>query len=911
MSQEFSLPLSGLNCGSCVAKVEQVLSTNTGISQYSVTKAELTLTTSLSEQNVIEIISQLGYSVPEKKVITLYLAGLNCGRCVKKTTEAVETLSHSTILSISKTELSLNTIHSTESVVSLIESIGFQASEIPLALEGKSSSKESDNKAITNKPEKPEFNTEKTTQLILSGMTCASCVSSVESIISTVHNVQSVRVNLAERTALVIGDINEVDVIQAIEKGGYGAEISLNEEQRRKRQKELYLKTTTAHKKNTILSLAIGAPLMLWGVFSGNMQINTINDQLAWGVIGLICLGLLLTAGKHFFVNAWKAFTHHRATMDTLVALGTGSAWLYSMALVISPEFFPEQARHVYFEATAMILGLITLGNLIETKARNRTSSAIEKLLNLQPQTATVIKDGKEIELPVSQVLQDMIIKIKPGEKIPVDGVLISGESYLDEAMLTGEPLPSLKTINDTVHAGTINQQGSFTFKATNVGEHTMLARIITMVRNAQSSKPNIAKLADKISAVFVPSVMIIAIVSALIWYNLGPEPTSSYMLVVATTVLIIACPCALGLATPMSVTVGIGKAAEFGALIKDADVLQTASTVDTVVVDKTGTLTEGKPTVSKVMNFHDYTEQQVIILAAAVESHSEHPLAQAVMAYLNQYSLDLVTATEFNAQLGLGASAKVDGNTIFIGNMTYLSKNNIALPQAELSPSSTPLFVATHKQCIGVIEVSDAIRTDSALAVKQFTELGINVVMLTGDRKETAEHVAKQLGISQVIAGVLPDGKAQAIKDLQLQNHKVAMIGDGINDAPALAQAEVGIAMGNGSDVAIESAHLTLMNHSLRTAVSAIELSKATMTNMKQNLFGAFIYNMIGIPIAAGILFPFTGMLLSPVIAGAAMALSSITVVTNANRLRLFTPSYQLNTQQPTQPPAQGASHD
>ncbi|MGF1803717.1 cation transporter, partial [Aliivibrio sifiae] len=352
MSQEFTLPLSGLNCGRCIAKVEQALSTNTDISQYFVTKTELTLTTSLSKQHIIEIISQLGYSVPEEKVITLYLAGLNCGKCVKKTTEALETLSHSTILSISKAELNLNTIHSTENVVSLIKSIGFHASTIPLCLEDKSS-EESDNKAITSKPEILEPNTTKTTQLILSGMTCASCVASVEKIISDTNNVQSVRVNLAERTALVTGDINEMEVIQAIEKGGYGAEISLNEEQRRERQKELYLKTTTAHKKNTITSLAIGAPLMLWGVFGGNMKINTVNDQLTWGVVGLICLGLLLTAGRHFFVNAWKAFTHHRATMDTLVALGTGSAWLYSMALVISPEFFPEQARHVYFEATA------------------------------------------------------------------------------------------------------------------------------------------------------------------------------------------------------------------------------------------------------------------------------------------------------------------------------------------------------------------------------------------------------------------------------------------------------------------------------------------------------------------------------------------------------------------------------
>ncbi|KAB2824069.1 copper-translocating P-type ATPase [Aliivibrio finisterrensis] len=832
MSQEFTLPLSGLNCGRCIAKVEQELANNPNISQYSVTKTELTLITTLPYQSIVDIIEKLGYFVPEANT-----ASLN-----------------------------------------------------------------SDSKQDSNKQTKPIIKTtkptptidDKTTQLILSGMTCASCVASVESIISTVGHVESVTVNLAERTALIHGNINVTELIQAIEAGGYGAELSLNEDQRRARQKELFLKTIATHKKHTIISLIIGAPLMLWGVFGGNMQITTVNDQLAWGLIGLICLGLLLTAGKHFYVNAWKAFTHHRATMDTLVALGTGSAWLYSMALVIYPEFFPLQARHVYFEATAMILGLITLGNLIETKARNRTSTAIEKLLDLQPQTATVLQNGQEITLPITQVIQGMIIKIKPGEKIPVDGSIVNGESYLDEAMLTGEPLPCLKSKDDTVHAGTINQQGSFTFIATNVGEHTMLARIILMVRNAQSSKPKLAKLADQISSVFVPSVMIIAIISALIWYNFGPEPTSSYMLVVATTVLIIACPCALGLATPMSVTVGIGKAAEFGALIKDADVLQTASTIDTVVVDKTGTLTEGKPTVTKVTAFNHHSEMHVTSLAAAVESHSEHPLAQAVISHLENNTWPIIDSSEFIAQLGLGASALVNSDTVYIGNHTYLMENSIDIPTITISPSATPLYVASKGECIGVIEVSDSIRTDSSLAIEQLTQLGIDVVMLTGDRKETAQYVAKELGITQVIAGVLPDGKAQAIQTLQNQGKKVAMIGDGINDAPALAQAEVGIAMGNGSDVAIESAHLTLMNHSLLTAVSAIELSKATIKNMKQNLFGAFVYNTVGIPIAAGILFPFTGMLLSPVVAGAAMALSSITVVTNANRLRLFTPRSQ-----------------
>ncbi len=894
MSQTFTLPLSGLSCDHCIKKIEATLKQNLSISQYAVSRNELTVTTTLSYQNIVKIIEDTGYFVAKEQTMTLYLSKLNCNKCIDKVKKVLNQVPHSVIHSISTSELVFTTTESQQQVIELIESLGFKASSTTIDSEHNNNS-EAHSEIITKTLEPAPATNIKTTQLILSGMTCASCVASVESIILSVDNVLSATVNLAERTALIRGDINVEEVIKAIVDGGYGAEISLNEDQRRERQKELFLTTTATHKKNTIMSLAIGIPLMLWGLLGGNMQIINASDQLAWGIIGLLCLGLLLTAGKHFYLSAWKAFTHHRATMDTLVALGTGSAWLYSMALVIAPDFFPLQSRHVYFEATAMILGLITLGNLIETKARNRTSNAIEKLLDLQPQMAAVIQDdGQEILLPIAQVTEGMTIKIKPGEKIPVDGTIANGESYLDEAMLTGEPLPSLKSQGDTVHAGTINQQGSFTFIATNVGENTMLARIISIVRNAQSSKPKIAKLADQISSVFVPSVMIIAIVSSLIWYNFGPEPTTSYMIVVATTVLIIACPCALGLATPMSVTVGIGKAAEFGALIKDADVLQTASTIDTVVVDKTGTLTEGKPTVTKVTCFDNHNEADIISLASAVEIHSEHPLAQAVVNYSIANNWPMINSTDFKAQLGLGAAAVVNDNLVYIGNRRYLSDNNISVQDIDISISATPLFIATKGACVGVIEVSDSIREDSALAIEQFTAIGINVVMLTGDREETAQYVAGKLGISTIIAGVLPDGKAQAIKDLQAQGKKVAMIGDGINDAPALAQAEVGIAMGNGSDIAIESAHLTLMNHSLITAVNAIELSKGTMKNMKENLFGAFIYNTIGIPIAAGILFPFTGMLLSPIVAGAAMALSSITVVTNANRLRLFTPRFK-----------------
>lgn len=891
------LPLSGLSCGRCVAKIEAALAKQTTVTRYQVEKYQLDVQGTINKNQLIDLIEDLGYQVPEATTYTLYLSGLSCQKCVKKLNAALDSAVYVSHYDTSKEQANITAATSSKRVIELIESLGFGATTLPPTSEPELESEQQSVKENTSSLEVTHAETANI-QLILSGITCASCVSSVEKALLSVKGVQSARVNLAERTALISGQANAQDLIKAIENAGYGAQISLSEQQRREQQKVLQQEQYTAHKKNTTLALLLGAPLMLWGLLGGSMMIQSQQDQLGWGIVGILCLILLCTAGRHFYINAWKAFTHHRASMDTLVALGTGSAWLYSMLVVITPALFPTEARHVYFEASAMILGLITLGHAIETKARSRTSQALERLLDLQPQTAIILVDGEEKELPLEQVQTGMSLRVKPGNKIPVDGTIAHGQSYIDESMLTGEPIPALKQTGDTVHAGTINQQGSFTFTADNIGENTMLSRIINMVRQAQSSKPALAKLADKISAVFVPVVMIIAILSALVWYNIGPEPTLIYMLIAATTILIIACPCALGLATPMSVTVGVGKAAELGLLIKDADVLQQASHIDTIVLDKTGTLTQGKPSVQEVITYSNVQKTDLIQLSASAEISSEHPLAQAIVNYAQQHSIDLLTNEKFEAHLGLGAQANIGNQHIAIGNIGFMQQLNIDITdaKADLNQASTnamtPLIVAINHQLSGLFLVSDPLREDSKYAVKTLQEKSINVVMLTGDTQATANAIAKQLGITNVIAQVLPDGKSAQIEQLQQQGKKVAMVGDGINDAPALAQANVGIAMGSGSDVAIESAQITLIRHSLVAVSDAIDLSKATLKNMKQNLFGAFIYNVLSIPIAAGVLYPLTGSLLSPVVAGAAMALSSITVVSNANRLRLFQPN-------------------
>ncbi|PLY46592.1 Cu+ exporting ATPase [Lelliottia sp. F153] len=830
MSHTINLTLDGLTCGHCVKRVKESLEQRPDVESADVTIESAVVTGSASADALIDTVKQAGYGAELSH---------------PKANPLTESLTPS-------------------------EALTADTSELPAA-----------------------HDIDDSQQLLINGMSCASCVSRVQNALQAVPGVSQARVNLAERTALIMGSASAAELVQAVEKAGYGAEAIEDDAERRERQQETAIATMKRFRWQAIVALLVGIPVMVWGMLGDNMMVTDDNRTL-WLVIGVITLGVMVFAGGHFYTSAWKSLKNRTATMDTLVALGTGAAWLYSMSVNVWPQWFPMEARHLYYEASAMIIGLINLGHMLEARARQRSSKALERLLDLTPPSARVVTDEGEIGLPLAEVQPGMTLRLTTGDRVPVDGEITQGEAWLDEAMLTGEPVPQQKSAGDAVHAGTVVQDGSVLFRASAVGSHTTLSRIIRMVRQAQSSKPEIGQLADKISAIFVPVVVGIALFSAAIWYVFGPAPQIVYTLVIATTVLIIACPCALGLATPMSIISGVGRAAEFGVLVRDADALQRASTLDTLVFDKTGTLTEGKPQVVAVKTV-GVTQEDALRLAAALEQGSSHPLARAILEKAGQAVLPHVN--NFRTLRGLGVSGEVDGHTLLLGNQALLNENGIdtaALSDeltAQASQGATPVLLAVEGKAAALFAIRDPLRADSVAALKRLHQAGYRLVMLTGDNPTTANAIAKEAGIDEVIAGVLPDGKADAIIKLQRQGRQVAMVGDGINDAPALAQADVGIAMGGGSDVAIETAAITLMRHSLMGVADALAISKATLRNMKQNLLGAFIYNAFGIPIAAGILWPLTGTLLNPVVAGAAMALSSITVVSNANRLLRFKP--------------------
>ena len=827
--------------------------------------------------------------------IDLALDGLSCGHCVKRVKESLEQRPDVEQAEVTVTEAHVTGSASAEALIETIKQAGYGAERThpkakPLA--ESSIPPEALTAATTELPAARDEDDSQ--QLLINGMSCASCVSRVQNALAAVPGVSQARVNLAERTALVLGSASAAELVQAVEKAGYGAEAIEDDLERRERQQETAIATMKRFRWQAIVALLVGIPVMGWGMIGDNMMVSDDNRTL-WLVIGLVTLAVMVFAGGHFYRSAWKSLKNGTATMDTLVALGTGVAWLYSMSVNLWPQWFPMEARHLYYEASAMIIGLINLGHMLEARARQRSSKALEKLLDLTPPSARVVTDEGEKDLPLAEVQAGMTLRLTTGDRVPVDGIISQGEAWFDEAMLTGEPVPQQKGDGDAVHAGTVVQDGSVLFTASAVGSQTTLARIIRMVRQAQSSKPEIGQLADKISAVFVPAVVAIALFSAAIWYFFGPAPQIVYTLVIATTVLIIACPCALGLATPMSIISGVGRAAEYGVLVRDADALQRASTLDTLVFDKTGTLTEGKPQVVAIKTFAAIDETTALRLAASLEQGSSHPLARAILDKAADQRLPAVD--NFRTLRGLGVSGEAEGHRLLLGNQALLNEQKIATAEiegemnAQASQGATPVLLAVDGQAAALFAIRDPLREDSVAALARLHRQGYRLVMLTGDNPTTANAIAKEAGIDEVIAGVLPDGKADAIKHLQGQGHQVAMIGDGINDAPALAQADVGIAMGGGSDVAIETAAITLMRHSLNGVADALEIAKATLRNMKQNLLGAFVYNSLGIPIAAGILWPLTGTLLNPVVAGAAMALSSITVVSNANRLLRFKP--------------------
>jgi P-type Cu+ transporter len=744
------------------------------------------------------------------------------------------------------------------------------------------------------------------TSLKLQGMSCASCANSIEHIISSVPGVSACSVNFGAEQASVTYDPSKTDVAtiqNAVDAAGYSAipmqEDILAPEDDRERRERLaeHRKLTRKVWVSGIISavIVIGSLPVMTGL---NIPFIPMWLHDAWLQL-VLTTPVLFWCGSSFFINAWKALKRHSATMDTLVAIGTGTAYFYSLFPTFFPQWFIVQGLRpdVYFEAASVIIALILLGRLLENRAKGQTSEAIRKLMGLQAKTARIIRNGTEVDIPISEVVLGDIILVRPGEKIPVDGEIVEGSSTIDEAMVTGESVSVKKRPGDEVIGATINKTGSFKFRATRIGKDTFLAQIVKLVQQAQGSKAPIQRLADRVTGWFVPAVIAIAIATFIIWYNVMGNVTMA--LITTVGVLIIACPCALGLATPTSIMVGTGKGAENGILIKGAESLEMAHKLNAIVLDKTGTITQGKPTVTDFVTVNGIAngnELNLLRLAASIERNSEHPLAEAVVQYAQSQEVKLEDAKEFEAIAGSGVQGYVGSQWVQIGTHRWM--NELGIDTSALQKDwerleylgKTVVWMAVDGKIEGILGISDAVKSSSVQAIRALQKMGLEVVMLTGDNRRTAEVIAREVGIKRVEAEVRPDQKASTVEQIQSEGKiVVAMVGDGINDAPALAQADVGIAIGTGTDVAIAASDITLISGDLQGIVTAIQLSRATIRNIRQNLFFAFIYNVAGIPIAAGILYPFFGWLLNPIIAGAAMAFSSVSVVTNALRLRNF----------------------
>lgn len=648
------------------------------------------------------------------------------------------------------------------------------------------------------------------------------------------------------------------------------------------------------------LAATVSVPVILVSypnLFPGIRNLLPMGSPLLWWarlVMGVLALIVVILSGSQFFIGTWEGLKQRSANMNTLIATGVSAAWLYSLVALFWPGIFPTpEMADVYYDVTTVVTALVVLGSALEMKAKGRSSEAITKLVALQPQTANVIQDGKETKVPLEKIKVGDQIIVRPGEKVAIDGIILTGRSAIDESMLTGESIPVEKNKGDDVFGGTLNKTGSFTFRVTKEQKDSALANIVEMVKQAQGSRIPVQKVVDQVSAIFTPGVIIAAILGYIIWFDFGPQPGWVYALIVAVTTLIIACPCALGMATPMSLTTGIGKGAENGILIRSGEALQIAQKLKSVVLDKTGTITEGKPSLTDIVPLGEFTKEDLLLIGASIEKGSEHPLASAILDKAKQANVSLLKTENFNAIPGHGVEGTVGGKKVYFGNLKLMKKEGIPLDDFKQQESSmadrgkTPMFLAIDGKAAGIIAVADTVKKDSLVAIRQLKSMGLEVVMITGDNERTARAIAKQVGIDRVLAEVLPQNKAANVRRLQEGGKKVAMVGDGINDAPALTQADVGIAIGTGTDVAIEASDITLINGSLSGVVSAIKVSRATMKNIYEGLFGAFIYNAIGIPIALGILYPFTGILLSPLLAATAMAFSSLTVVLNANRLK------------------------
>jgi Cu+-exporting ATPase len=761
----------------------------------------------------------------------------------------------------------------------------------------------------------------------VSGMTCAACSARVQRALAKQPGVEDANVNLMMKTATVRFDPSAVTpdrLVDAIRETGYGAQLAAPDQtafEEQEARDRANLEEFREFRTKAIVSgvagllamvismplmshISISDPFMRWAtgaihpVFHAAFPwLYRLPMQAVTGALMAVTLGVMLWAGRHFYTRAWAAFRHHSADMNTLVAVGTGAAFLYSVFATVAPGFFFRRGMtaDVYYEAVIIIIALILTGNAFEARAKTRTASALRALVKLQPKTARVVRSNVEVDAPIETVETGEVVVVRPGERIPVDGQVLSGESAVDESMLTGESLPVPKHPGSTVIGGTINRTGAFRYRATTLGADSVLSRIVRLMRDAQGTRAPIQKLADRISGIFVPVVLSIAIATFVVWFVVAGQAPAVRAFAAAVAVLIIACPCAMGLAVPTAVMVATGKGAELGVLIKGGEALQRAGDLRTIVLDKTGTVTEGRPTVTDVVIApgSNRGREEVIRLVASLETMSEHPLADAIVRHARDAKLSLATPEGFQSVTGHGATGTVEGAALAVGNAPLMVDRKVDTRSLEAdfsrlaADARTPMYVAVDGKLAAVVAVADPIKETSREAIRRFHDLGLEVVMLTGDNRRTAEAVAKQAGIDRVVAEVLPDGKVAEIARLQAEGKVVAMVGDGINDAPALAKADIGMAIGTGTDIAVEAGDVVLMRGDLRAAAHAVALSRRTMRTMKQNLFWAFIYNVIGIPVAAGVLYPAFGLLLSPILASAAMAFSSVSVVTNSLRLR------------------------
>lgn len=825
--------------------------------------------------------------MPHTMQKTLKIEGMSCASCVgrvEKTLAALDGVSGVSVnLASESAHISVNEPVRLQDAAQALEELGYPARKARITLS-------------------------------IASMSCASCVGRVDKALADVPGVFFVTVNLAAETAVVEyleGAATPADLMAASAAIGYPAEVS--EENTSQSRAERKAEESEALRRNVIVAAVMTLPVFVLEMGSHiipafHMAVeNSIGTQASWIIQFVLASFVLFAPGRHFFTKGISALLRGAPDMNSLVAVGTGAAWSYSVVATFMPGLLPDGVRAVYFEAAAVIVVLILIGRWLEARAKGRTGAAIQALLGLQVRTANVLKDGVTVEVDVDALAVGDTILVRPGERIPVDGDVIDGSSNVDESMITGEPVPVSKAAGAVVTGGTVNGTGSLTFKAGRVGSDTTLAQIIRMVEEAQGAKLPIQGLVDRVTLWFVPAVMFLAALTVAVWLIVGPDPALTFALVAGVSVLIIACPCAMGLATPTSIMVGTGRAAEMGVLFRKGDALQELSNVDVVALDKTGTVTEGKPTLTDVVMAEGFDRATVLALIAAVEDQSEHPIAEAIVRGARSEGIAVPPASGFRSVTGYGVAAMVEEQEVMVGADRYMTRENVdigALIEMEKDLANrgrTALYAAVDGKLAALIAVADPVKSASRAAVSALHDRGFKVAMITGDKQETAEAIARETGIDHVIAGVLPDGKVAALDELRAGGQRVAFVGDGINDAPALAHADVGIAIGTGTDVAIESADVVLMSGDLRGVVNAVEVSRRTMENIRQNLVWAFGYNVALIPVAAGVLYPVFGLLLSPVLAAGAMALSSVSVLTNALRLRGIKPA--MNEKRPIEP--------